>query len=232
MYPSMQEITSKPIGACIVGTTTAQVLERFTRLCVRLFDYFTTLPLIFPVSAIIHTYDDHEVSSPLSLCSSPLSSVAQIKNNFAGEGNDSTPPYPSAVDPFTLYNADANPDPIKKGAYYYSFNRGDVAFFVLDTRRYRTDVTAAAKDEPLTMLGEEQLTALHSWLGNVRSRSPERHDKPSDPFPRLIPQPRSSSLFHPSLSPLCGVTKPCSTAGEPTQKRRNLSFPASTPCRI
>lgn len=51
--------------------------------------------------------------------------------------------------------------------YYYDFRYGDVAFFVMDTRRYRSDVF----DEDLssrTMLGDQQLTALYNWLGKVR----------------------------------------------------------------
>jgi alkaline phosphatase D len=36
----------------------------------------------------------------------------------------------------------------------------------MDTRRYRSDVSAA-DEEPPTMLGEEQLAALYEWLGKV-----------------------------------------------------------------
>ena len=50
-------------------------------------------PLNVP-TAMFHTYDDHE-----------------IINNFAGVGNDSTPPYPSASDAFQIYNANGNPPP-------------------------------------------------------------------------------------------------------------------------
>ncbi|KAH8829711.1 PhoD-like phosphatase-domain-containing protein [Flagelloscypha sp. PMI_526] len=117
---------------------------------------------------MLHTYDDHE-----------------IINNFAGKANDSTPPYPSAVVPFKRYNADANPESHKKDTFYYSFNRGDVAFFVLDTRRYRSDVLTADEDEKLTMLGEEQLTALHSWLGRVNSTATFKFIVSSIPFTSL-----------------------------------------------
>lgn len=68
---------------------------------------------------MLHTYDDHE-----------------IINNFAGLNNDSTPPFPSALDAFKLYNADGNFDSMHKDAFYYEFAYADTAFFVLDTRRH------------------------------------------------------------------------------------------------
>ncbi|KAJ7273422.1 PhoD-like phosphatase-domain-containing protein [Mycena rebaudengoi] len=96
---------------------------------------------------ILHTYDDHE-----------------IKNNFNGNGNDSTAPFPNASDAFKIYNADPNYDSVADH-HYYSFRYGDAAFFVLDTRRYRTLPT---EDAPVpTMLGETQLAALHSWLSHA-----------------------------------------------------------------
>ena len=90
----------------------------------------------------------------------------QIINNFQGLANDSTPPFPNASAAFKLYNGDANYQPVKKDRNYYDFRYGDVAFFVMDTRRYRSDPT---HDDltTRTMLGNEQLTALHDWLGKV-----------------------------------------------------------------
>ncbi|KAJ6513831.1 PhoD-like phosphatase-domain-containing protein [Mycena vitilis] len=95
---------------------------------------------------ILHTYDDHEIT-----------------NNYAGNGNDSQPPFPSASDAFKIYNADANYDSVAD-QHYYNFRYGDAAFFVLDTRRYRTPATEEA---PGTMLGETQLAALYSWLAHA-----------------------------------------------------------------
>ena len=66
-----------------------------------------------------------------------------------------------------MYNADANYDSPAEGQYYYDFRYGDAAFFVLDTRRYRSDITS---EDPTThtMLGDQQLGALYNWLGKVR----------------------------------------------------------------
>ncbi|KAJ7632327.1 PhoD-like phosphatase-domain-containing protein [Roridomyces roridus] len=111
---------------------------------------------------IIHAADDHEFT-----------------NNYAGLGNDSMPPFPSASDAWKIYNADANPDSLADH-YYFNFRYGDAAFFVLDTRRYRTPAT---DDEPTaTMLGETQLAALHSWLAHVNSTASFKFIISSVPF--------------------------------------------------
>ncbi|KAJ8469010.1 hypothetical protein ONZ51_g9274 [Trametes cubensis] len=116
---------------------------------------------------IIHTYDDHE-----------------IINNYAGLGNSSLPPYPNATNAFELYNADANYDPIEEGQYYYDFRYGDAAFFVMDTRKYRSDIFS---DEPSshTMLGDKQLTALYNWLGKVNNTAVFKFVVSSVPFTAL-----------------------------------------------
>ncbi|CAE6426614.1 unnamed protein product [Rhizoctonia solani] len=66
-------------------------------------------------------YDDHE-----------------FINNFGANGNDSTTPYLNASQAYEIYNGQANPDAKTKGVYYYDFRHGDTAFFVMDTRRYRS----------------------------------------------------------------------------------------------
>jgi phosphodiesterase/alkaline phosphatase D-like protein len=99
-----------------------------------------------------NVYDDHEIT-----------------NNYAGLGNDSHP-YANASDAWTLYNGAANPDALTKGEHYFDFRYGDVAFFVMDSRRYRSDVFTTEVEER-TMLGETQLAALYEWLGKVTRES-------------------------------------------------------------
>ncbi|KAF7338542.1 Alkaline phosphatase D [Mycena venus] len=110
----------------------------------------TSFKKIYERLPIFHTYDDHE-----------------IKNNYAGLGNDSQPPFPSASDAFKIYNADTNYDSLAD-QHYYNFRYGDAAFFVLDTRRYRIPATEEAPAAG-TMLGETQLAALHSWLAHANN---------------------------------------------------------------
>lgn len=94
-----------------------------------------------------------------------MSMCLQFINNYAGQSND-LPPFANADDAFRIYNANGNYDSRVPGQHYYDFRYGDVAFFVMDTRRYRSDPLtgeAAAR----TMLGETQLSALYEWLGKV-----------------------------------------------------------------
>ncbi|KAF4415293.1 Alkaline phosphatase D [Fusarium acutatum] len=92
----------------------------------------------------IHVYDDHE-----------------IINDWAG--NDMGL-YKTAMQPFWNYQGNANP-PSEYGAdkTYYTFRYQSVAFFVLDTRRYRSE-NAIADGPEKTMLGALQLAALKEWL--------------------------------------------------------------------
>ncbi|KAH7262830.1 PhoD-like phosphatase-domain-containing protein [Fusarium tricinctum] len=92
----------------------------------------------------LHVYDDHE-----------------IINDWAA---NETGLYETAMQPFWNYHGNANP-PSEFGANktYYIFRHGGIAFFVLDTRRYRSD--NALDDGPeKTMLGPSQLAALTDWL--------------------------------------------------------------------
>ncbi|KAI0781324.1 PhoD-like phosphatase-domain-containing protein [Trametes elegans] len=116
---------------------------------------------------IIHTYDDHE-----------------IINNYAGKGNDSLPPFKNASNAFELYNAEANYDPTDEGEYYFDFRYGDAAFFVMDTRRYRSDIHS---DDPSShsMLGDKQLAALYNWLGKVNNTAVFKFVVSSVPFTAL-----------------------------------------------
>lgn len=73
------------------------------------------------------------------------------------------PPYPDARAAFEEYVASVNPPPRTPGTLQYTFRAGDVEFYVLDTRTFRTPGTMpdnAAK----TMLGAEQKQDLEDWL--------------------------------------------------------------------
>lgn len=120
----------------------------------------------------IHTLDDHEIA-----------------NDWAG-GNQ-TEPFPAASDPFIHYHASVNP-PLPPHApngpatntTYFQFSQGPASFFMMDTRRYRTQPetqksTVSDTTKPLygsssassqtteygpSMLGPEQLQALLTFL--------------------------------------------------------------------
>ncbi|KAI0303447.1 PhoD-like phosphatase-domain-containing protein [Multifurca ochricompacta] len=115
---------------------------------------------------IIHTYDDHE-----------------IINNYFGQSND-TPPFANAEDAFRIYNAEGNYDAHVSGQHYYDFRYGDVAFFVTDSRRYRSN-PFTGETATRTMLGEAQLSALYEWLGKVNQTATFKFIITSVPFTSL-----------------------------------------------
>ncbi|THH31384.1 hypothetical protein EUX98_g2819 [Antrodiella citrinella] len=115
---------------------------------------------------IFYTYDDHD-----------------IKNNYVGLANDSLPPFQNASNAYRLYNADANYASAHADAHYYDFRYGDVAFFVMDTRRYRSE---PSEDPSVrTMLGDKQLAALYDWLGKVNGTTTFKFIVSSVPFTSL-----------------------------------------------
>ncbi|KAF4340438.1 alkaline phosphatase D [Fusarium beomiforme] len=109
----------------------------------------------------VHVYDDHE-----------------IINDWAA--ND-TGLYKTAIQPFWSYHGNANPvSEFGPNKTYYIFRHQGVAFFVLDTRRYRSD-NAITDGPDKTMLGASQLAALTKWL---RSESDWKVVVSSVPFTR------------------------------------------------
>ncbi|EAU88282.1 alkaline phosphatase [Coprinopsis cinerea okayama7 len=115
---------------------------------------------------VFYAYDDHE-----------------IFNNYGGEGID-VAPYANATNGFSLYNGDANYDPTVQGDHYYNFSYGDTAFFVFDTRRYRSNIDTTAPQDR-TMLGPVQLEAFHNWLARVNQTATFKFVVSSVPFTSL-----------------------------------------------
>ncbi|KAF0322174.1 alkaline phosphatase family protein [Colletotrichum asianum] len=97
----------------------------------------------------LHLYDDHE-----------------IINDWAA---NETGLYQSAMQPFWAYQGHANPSSqFGLGKTHYIFRRGDISFFVLDTRRYRS--AESMDDGPgKTMLGPAQLADLQAWLASEKA---------------------------------------------------------------
>lgn len=115
----------------------------------------------------LHTLDDHEIA-----------------NDWSG-GND-TDPFPAASDPFIQYHVSVNP-PVPKGSpngpetntTYFQFVNGPASFFMLDTRRYRTEPEPTpAKSKSFFGSSNEPsdpasgtTVANHSMLGPVQLES-------------------------------------------------------------
>ncbi|KAK0240395.1 PhoD-like phosphatase-domain-containing protein [Armillaria nabsnona] len=144
---------------------TGSTLEDYRRLYRRNYQS-NSFRKIYERLAIFHAYDDHE-----------------IINNYAGDGDDLKTPFPNASDAFEIYNANSNYDSIHENHYYYDFRYGDSAFFVMDTRRYRSsaidDLSARG------MLGEAQLTAFYDWLSRANETAAFKFVVTSVPFTTL-----------------------------------------------
>jgi alkaline phosphatase D len=83
-----------------------------------------------------------------------------------------------------LYNGQSNFDSVTSGSHYYNFTYGDVAFFVLDTRRHRSNVATTAEQDR-TMLGQDQYEAFYNWLSRVNQTSTFKFVVSSVPFTSL-----------------------------------------------
>ncbi|KAF9257820.1 Metallo-dependent phosphatase [Marasmius fiardii PR-910] len=132
-----------------VPSYTGNDIESYRRLYRRNY-HSPSFRKVYEKLPILFTYDDHE-----------------IINNFDGNNNDSKPPFYNASSAFRTYNANSNYDSPIDNAYYYDFRYGDIAFFVMDTRRYRSE--KSEDPELRTMLGETQLSLLHDWLVRVNN---------------------------------------------------------------
>jgi phosphodiesterase/alkaline phosphatase D-like protein len=84
----------------------------------------------------------------------------EIQDNFFPGKSDR---YAPARDAYELYVQQHNPAPYRSDVLYYTLRSGDVAFFVLDERSYRSP-NKQADDEFKTMLGAEQKRDLIDWL--------------------------------------------------------------------
>lgn len=82
-------------------------------------------------------------------------------NDSGAAGN--TTPIAIPFQAFQEYGAQANPDSPTAGAIYYSFQIGDVGFFVPDERSYASSKTAT-DDSSKTLLGATQFGILKNWL--------------------------------------------------------------------
>jgi alkaline phosphatase D len=167
-FPTGVAIILSLIASCTDARFPAQASARYMRNFVRLLIRFQGEKLTNSL-AIFSIYDDHE-----------------IINNFSGENNDTKVPFLNASSAFKTYYGDANPEPNESDVNYYDFRYGDNAFFVLDTRRYRSAPSSDPEVAELpNMLGQKQLHALHSWFGKVNSTTTFKFIISSVPFTSL-----------------------------------------------
>lgn len=126
---------------------------------------------VFSAIPMLGIYDDHEVV-----------------NNWSGGGGDDEAYAPpsglnAGLQAWYEYVGAANPPSTAMDEHYYSFQYGDTAFFVMDTRRHRSHPQYHGEDR--TMLGDSQRAALLSWLTEVNSTTTFKFLVSSVPFTSL-----------------------------------------------
>jgi phosphodiesterase/alkaline phosphatase D-like protein len=84
----------------------------------------------------------------------------EIEDNFSPGKSERYAPARAA---YELYVQEHNPAPYRSDVLYYTLRSGDVAFFVLDERRYRSS-DELPDEQSKTMLGARQKDDLVDWL--------------------------------------------------------------------
>ncbi|KAF8964137.1 PhoD-like phosphatase-domain-containing protein [Flammula alnicola] len=126
---------------------------------------------------IFHAYDDHE-----------------FVNNYVGKSED-VPPFVNASDAYNIYAGNANYDSSQPGQNFYDFQHGDVAFFVMDTRRYRSDINGPGETYR-TMLGDAQLTSLYNGFTRYLSLAPSLCVNETCSFKFIVSSAALLTAFH------------------------------------
>ena len=96
-----------------------------------------------------HIYDDHDIANNWDMGESMV--------------------FPNASVAYHIYNGASNPEPFRPGVNYYSFSYGDCAFFVMDTRRYRSP-NHETDGPKKTMLGIQQREDLLEWAKDMEEQ--------------------------------------------------------------
>ncbi len=85
-------------------------------------------------------------------------------NDYDSAGQDEA--FAPAQAAYVDYLGNVNPNPYREGVNYYATQYGDAAFFVWDTRAYRSS-NHALDDEAKTMLGQQQKDDFFHWVNKV-----------------------------------------------------------------
>lgn len=82
-------------------------------------------------------------------------------NDFSEGTSDAN--YSPGKQSYLEYIGALNPDPLTSGELYYTFSYGNIGFFMLDQRTFRSP-NAATDNSSKTILGATQKAALKAWL--------------------------------------------------------------------
>ena len=140
---------------------------------------------VFSRIPIIGIYDDHEIVNNWSGGGYGAEDASPDKDVVRDyEQHPSPPPgLPAGLQAWSEYMGNANPSAVHQGEHYFTFNYGDTAFFVMDTRKHR--VHPSYPGEERTTLGVQQRAALLSWLSEVNHTATFKFLVSSVPFTSL-----------------------------------------------
>ncbi|WFD41876.1 alkaline phosphatase [Malassezia psittaci] len=140
---------------------------------------------IFASIPIFGIYDDHEIVNNWSgggYGHEDANADEQVAKAYAD--HPSPPPgLPGGIQAWNEYVGRANPSSVHPGEHYYTFQYGDSAFFVMDTRKHR--VHPSYPGDGRTTLGMKQRAALLSWLTEVNQTTTFKFLVSSVPFTSL-----------------------------------------------
>lgn len=140
---------------------------------------------IYSKIPVFGIYDDHEIVNNWSgggYGAEDASPSDQVAKDY--ERHPSPPPgLPGGLQAWDEYVGNANPEALAKGEHFFSFQYGDSAFFVMDTRKHR--VHPSYPGEERSTLGTTQREALLSWLSQVNNTATFKFLVSSVPFTTL-----------------------------------------------
>lgn len=133
---------------------------------------------------VLGIYDDHEIVNNWTGGGYGSERPEASDNAEAQDVEPSPPPgMAGGLEAWAEYVGAANPAPHTAGEHYYSFRYGDSAFFVMDTRKFRTAPSYLGDER--TMLGDVQRDALLHWLADVNHTATFKFLVSSVPFTSL-----------------------------------------------
>jgi hypothetical protein len=121
--------------------------------------------------AYLRHYRDNWSYAPLRSLLASTSTVMMWDDHDITNDWDSksAPPYAFAKEAFTDFVARQNPPPVRPNGTYFTFDAGDVSFFVLDVRSFR-DKKRSPDNATKSMLGAEQKAELKNWLTTSKAK--------------------------------------------------------------
>lgn len=140
---------------------------------------------IFARIPVFGIYDDHEIINNWSGGGYGEEDARPDEQTARDYAKHPSPPpgLPGGLQAWMEYVGNANPPPRDAGEHYFTFQYGDSAFFVMDTRKHR--VHPSYPGEGRSTLGEKQHAALLSWLSEVNHTATFKFLASSVPFTSL-----------------------------------------------